>query len=290
MTARLLTANSAVEQIKKDLKVRCQKLIAIGTQPTMSVVLVGENPASLSYIKNKKKICEEIGGRFNLLQLPITISAEDFLHEINKLNQDPNINGIIVQLPVSELLRSLNISELILPDKDIDGFHPDNTKKLYQGTTDFNLLLPCTPKGIITLLRHYGIEVNGKHVVVVGRSLIVGKPVSMLLTNLDATVTLAHSKTKELKSLTRKADIVIAAIGKANFLNADYFDQNSKTIVIDVGINSLDGKLCGDVDFNSVKNIVSAISPVPGGVGPMTVVSLVENLITATEKQMKGSL
>lgn len=290
MTARLLTASSAVEQIKKDLKVRCQKLIASGIRPTMSVVLVGENPASLSYIKNKKKICEEIGGRFHLRQLPINISAETFLHEINQLNQDPNIHGIIVQLPVSELLRSLNISELILPGKDIDGFHPENTKKLYQGTTDFNLLLPCTPKGIITLLRHYEIDVKGKHVVVVGRSLIVGKPVSMLLTNLDATVTLAHSKTNDLKSLTRKADIVIAAIGKANLLNADYFDINSKTTIIDVGINSLDGKLCGDVDINSVKDIVSAISPVPGGVGPMTVVSLVENLITATEKQMKGNI
>lgn len=290
MTARLLAARPAVEKIKTDLALRCENLKQKGMTPSMSVILVGENPASLSYIRNKKKICEEVGGKFGLHQLPVDITTESFLATINSLNNDDSVHGIIIQLPVPAQLKHLNIADLVIAKKDIDGFHGENTKRLYEGTTDMNLLLPCTPKGVIKLLNFYNIPIAGQDVVIVGRSLIVGKPVSMLLSNMNATVTIAHSKTKDLKSYTRKANIVIAAVGIPNFLNATHFDPATKTTVIDVGINSLDGKLCGDVDFESCKEVVAAISPVPGGVGPMTVVSLIANMITACEAQLKGSV
>ncbi|HXH73728.1 MAG TPA: bifunctional 5,10-methylenetetrahydrofolate dehydrogenase/5,10-methenyltetrahydrofolate cyclohydrolase [Bacteriovoracaceae bacterium] len=290
MTARLLAARPAVEKIKIDLALRCESLKQKGVTPSMSVILVGENPASLSYIRNKRKICEEVGGKFALHQLPVDISTEAFLAEVKKLNIDKTVHGIIIQLPVPNQLKHLNIADLVIAEKDIDGFHGENTKKLYEGTTDMKLLLPCTPKGIIALLKYYDVPIAGQDVVVIGRSLIVGKPVSMLLSNMHATVTIAHSKTKDLKSYTRKADIVIAAVGIPNFLKASHFDPATKTTVIDVGINSVDGKLCGDVDLKDCENVVDSISPVPGGVGPMTVVSLIENMITACEAQLKGKV
>lgn len=289
MTAKLLSAAPVVEHTKKNLHARCEALKKKGLTPSMCVVLVGDNPASLSYIKNKKKICEEVGANFRLEHMPAEIGREEFLSRVEALNADPSIHGIIIQLPVSEHLKDLNLPNLIEPAKDIDGFHGLNTQKLYSGSTDLSLLLPCTPKGIVNLLKFYQVELQGKFIVVVGRSLIVGKPLSMLLSNFDATVTMAHSKTKNLRDFTRHADIVIAAIGKAHFFDHTYFDPEKKTIVIDVGINSLNGKLCGDVNMSDVKDSVAGISPVPGGVGPMTVVSLIENLISATEKQIKGS-
>lgn len=288
MTARILSAKPCVEKVKDDLKVRCESLKARGCQPAMSVVLVGDNPASLSYIRNKKKLCEEVGAKFTLHQLLPGIPAEEFLKVVNDLNNDPGTHGIIIQLPVTDHLAVLDLPQLVIPSKDIDGFHGENTRKLFEGTTDLKLLLPCTPKGVINLLKFYGYEVQGKHIVVVGRSLIVGKPLSLLLTNLNATVTLAHSRTKNLSDLTKNADIVVAAIGKGHFLDRSYFNPDRNTIVIDVGMNSLNGKLVGDVDTEDVKEVVRAISPVPGGVGPMTVLSLIENLITAAEKQLKG--
>lgn len=286
MTAKILSAAPVVEQIKKDLTIRCEALKKRGLTPSMCVVLVGDSPASLSYIRNKKKICEEVGANFRLEHMPANISREEFLAKVENLNADPAIHGIIIQLPVSEHLKDLNLPNLVKPAKDIDGFHGLNTQKLYSGTTDLSLLLPCTPKGIINLLKFYKVEIQGKYIVVVGRSLIVGKPLSMLLSNFDATVTMAHSKTKNLRDFTKHADIVIAAIGNANFFDHTYFSPEKKTIVIDVGINSLNGKLCGDVNSNDVMEYVSGVSPVPGGVGPMTVVTLIENLISATEKQL----
>lgn len=288
MTAKILSAAPVVEQIKKDLKLRCESLKNRGLTPSMCVVLVGDNPASLSYIRNKKKMCEEIGAKFQLEQLPDSISKEEFLAKIKSLNNDPSIHGIIIQLPVSENLKSLPLPNLIVPEKDIDGFHGMNTQAIYAGSTDLTLLMPCTPKGIINLLKYYGIELKGKNVVVVGRSLIVGKPMSMLLSNFDATVTLAHSHTKNIRQFTKNADIVISAIGDAHFFDHTYFSSDKNTTVIDVGMNTLDGKLTGDVNFNDVKEHVAGISPVPGGVGPMTVVSLIQNLISATEKATKG--
>lgn len=205
------------------------------------------------------------------------------------MNIDPAIHGIIIQLPVSKQLKDLPLPNLIAPVKDIDGFHGINTQNLYSGSTDLSLLLPCTPKGIVNLLRFYQIDPKGKTIAVIGRSLIVGKPLSMLLTNLDATVIQAHSQTHDLSALTKQADIVISAIGKAHFFDKSYFDPKRNTIVIDVGMNTLDGKLTGDMDQENIKDVVSAMTPVPGGVGPMTVISLIENLICATEKQSKDS-
>ncbi len=254
----------------------------------MCVVLVGDHPASLSYIRNKKKMCEEIGAHFHLEHMPSSISREDFEQKIDKLNLDPSVHGIIIQLPVAEHLRTLNIPNIINPSKDIDGFHGLNTQKIYSGTKDLSLLLPCTPKGIINLLKFYSVDISGKNIVVVGRSLIVGKPLSMLLSNFDATVTLAHSKTNQIKKYTTDADIVIAAIGKAHFFDASFFNPSKQTVVVDVGMNSINGKLTGDVDFEGVRKVAGAITPVPGGVGPMTVVSLIENLISSVELKLKG--
>lgn len=288
MTAKILSAAPVVEQIKKDLTSRCEFLKKKGITPSMCVVLVGENPASLSYIRNKKRMCEEIGAKFRLEHMPSSVSKEDFLTRLVELNHDAGVHGIIIQLPVSESLKSLDLPNLVVAEKDIDGFHGINTQKIYTGSTDLAALLPCTPKGIISLLNFYGVELKGKNVVVVGRSLIVGKPMSMLLTNFDATVTLAHSQTRDLREHTRAADIVIAAIGRGHFFDRSYFNPDKKTIVIDVGMNSFNGKLTGDVDQEDVRESVAALSPVPGGVGPMTVVSLIGNLISATEKHLKG--
>lgn len=288
MTAQILYAAPVVEKAKKDLAERCSSLKKRGLIPSMCVVLVGDNPASMSYIRNKKRLCEEIGASFQLAHMPEKISREDFLQRVRELNSDPGIHGIIIQLPVSENLKNLDLPNLIEPAKDIDGFHGLNTQKIYTGSTDLSLLLPCTPKGIVNLLKFYGVDIAGKNIVVVGRSLIVGKPLSMLLSNFDATVTLAHSRTKDIKEFTKKADIVISAIGKAHYFDRSFFDPSRGTIVIDVGMNTLQGKLTGDVNFTEVKEVVKAITPVPGGVGPMTVLSLIENLISATEKHIKG--
>jgi methylenetetrahydrofolate dehydrogenase (NADP+)/methenyltetrahydrofolate cyclohydrolase len=287
MTAKILAVQPLVEKIKKELIQRCEGLKQKGVQPAMSVVLVGDNPASLSYVRNKKKLCEEVGASFQLLQLPADIGPEKFLSKLEELNQNNSVHGIIIQLPVSEQLKKLDLPNLVAPHKDIDGFHGQNTQSIYTGTTDLSLLLPCTPKGIINLLHFYGVELAGKHVVVLGRSLIVGKPLSMLLSNFNATVTLAHSKTQNLESLTKNADIIVAAIGKAHFLNKNHLSPEKKTIVVDVGMNTLNGKLTGDA-HPEIWEVAQAVTPVPGGVGPMTVVSLIENLITATENQLKG--
>lgn len=286
-TAKILAAQPLVDEIKKDLKSRCESLKSRGTNPSMCVVLVGDNPASLSYIRNKKKICEEVGATFNLLQLPSSITEKEFLKHIDDLNHDLKIHGIIIQLPVSETLKNLDLPNLVTASKDIDGFHGKNTQNIYTGSTNLKLLLPCTPKGIVHLLKYYGVEIAGKHAVVLGRSLIVGKPLSMLLTNLNATVTIAHSHSQNLEEITRNADILISAIGKTHFVTAKHINPLRKTVVIDVGMNTLNGKLTGDV-HPEVMTVAAAVSPVPGGVGPMTVVSLIENLITATENHIKG--
>ena len=288
MNAKILTAAPVVDQTKHELKERVLALKNRGITPSMSVVLVGNNPASLSYIRNKKKICEEVGAKFSLEQFPDSISETEFLGHMKRLNGDPTIHGIIIQLPVSESLKNLNLPDMVIPEKDIDGFHSKNTRVLYLGSSDLKLLLPCTPKGVIKLLKYYGVEIAGKNAVVIGRSLIVGKPLSMLLTNLNATVTLAHSKTHNLREFTKGADIVIAAIGSTHLLDDTYFDPKKQTIVVDVGMNTLDGKLVGDCNREKLLPVVGGLTPVPGGVGPMTVVSLIENLIVATENQLKG--
>ena len=280
----LLKAQPVVDQKIDDLTKRCQALKAQGRTPFMTVVLVGDNPASLTYIRNKEKMCQKIGAEFKLLQLPSSITEAQFIHEIEILNKNPKVTGIIIQLPVSESLKNLPITQLVVPEKDIDGFHSNNTRWLYEGSAELGHLLPCTPKGILSLLDFYDLPLKGKHAVVVGRSLIVGKPVSMLLSNRHATVTLAHSKTENLEELTKSADIIISAVGKPQLITKKHINPAKRTVVVDVGMNTLNGKLVGDVAFDEVAPLVMAITPVPGGVGPMTVISLIENLILATEK------
>lgn len=282
----LLKAQPLVDQRIPELQRICDHLKAQGVQPKLVVVLVGDNPASLSYIANKRKLCEKVGASFELRQLPPTTTASAFLKIMDGINHDPTIHGCIIQLPVYGESATLDVEALVNAGKDVDGFHPTNTTQLYLGRVNEKSLLPCTPKGVMSLLKHNQIEVKGKHVVVIGRSQIVGKPLSLLLNLAGATVTMCHSGTTDLAYHTRQADIVVSAVGKINLLTAKHFDSTRKTVVVDVGMSkNTDGKLVGDVDFQAVLPVVKAITPVPGGVGPMTVLSLIENLMTAAQNQ-----
>jgi methylenetetrahydrofolate dehydrogenase (NADP+) / methenyltetrahydrofolate cyclohydrolase len=252
-----------------------------GKTPGLAVVLVGDDPASAVYVKNKNKTCNNIGFQSFENILPKNTSEETLLNLINKLNNDDHVNGILVQLPLPNHISSNKILETINPQKDVDGFHLENVGRLVTGNALFK---PCTPAGIIKLLEEYKVEIEGKNAVIIGRSNIVGKPVSLLLLEKNATVTICHSRTKDLPTLARSADILIAAIGKPNFVTSDMVKFNS--IVIDVGINRLEGKLVGDVDFASVSKQASLITPVPGGVGPMTIAMLMQNTFQAFKNSL----
>ena len=248
----------------------------IGRTPGLATVLVGEDPASAVYVRNKNKICHEIGFQSFGQNLSAETTEEELLDIIKKLNSNDEVNGILVQLPLPDHIDSEKILLSIDPEKDVDGFHPINVGKLAIGNA---LLTPCTPTGIIALLDYYKIEIPGKHAVVLGRSNIVGKPVAHLLLQRHATVTICHSKTKNLQQVNRQADILIAAVGRPHFVNSDMVKEG--TVVIDVGINRVDGKLTGDVDFDQVAEKAGLITPVPGGVGPMTIALLMENTLKA---------
>jgi len=252
-----------------------------GKTPGLAVVLVGDDPASAVYVKNKNKTCKNIGFQSFEHILPENTSEDKLLNLINELNNDDQVNGILVQLPLPSHISSKKILVSINPQKDVDGFHLENVGRLVTGNALFK---PCTPAGIIKLLDEYKIEIEGKNAVIIGRSNIVGKPVSFLLLERNATVTICHSRTKDLPSITRSADILIAAIGKPNFVSLDMVKNNA--VVIDVGINRLDGKLVGDVDFASVSKQASLITPVPGGVGPMTIAMLMENTLQAFKNSL----
>ncbi len=249
--------------------------------PGLATVLVGEDPASAVYVRNKNKICTEIGFQSFEQNLPAETTETQLLDIIKKLNENDEVNGILVQLPLPDHIDSEKILLSIDPKKDVDGFHPINVGKLAIGNAQ---LTPCTPTGIIALLDYYGIDIVGKHAVVLGRSNIVGKPVAHLLLQRHATVTICHSKTTNLKQVTSQADILIAAVGRSHFVNSDMVKEGA--VVIDVGINRVDGKLTGDVDFDPVAEKAGFITPVPGGVGPMTIALLMEN----TLKAFKASL
>ncbi len=284
---KILTANEVREFHLQKMKVQCEQLKSRGVVPFLKVMLVGDFAPSVVYTRNKKKFIESIGGKCEIVSLPKDISPDKFLQEINNAAKDPNVHGCFIQLPVPDQLKELHLSTLIPAHKDVDGFHFDNLGKLLEGDQGENSYLPCTPKGIMILLKYYNISVAKKHVVIIGRSLIVGKPLSLLLTNHDATVTLCHSRTANLAKFTKDADIIITAIGKPNFLTKEYIGNN-KPVVIDVGINSIDsGKICGDVDYAEVVSLASAITPVPGGIGPMTILALADNLLKATENSIK---
>jgi methylenetetrahydrofolate dehydrogenase (NADP+)/methenyltetrahydrofolate cyclohydrolase len=280
--AKILYAKSIVESKVRDLTQRSHRLTESGLTPKLSVILVGSNPASLLYIRNKKEFCKKIGADFELVELPESISPKEFTKAIDKLNNDSKVTGCFVQLPVPKKLSSINITQLINPAKDVDGFHLNTVTDLYMN--DLEGIIPCTPKGIVTLLNESNIEIKGQDIVVIGRSHIVGKPLTLLLQALDATVTMCHSKTKDLKKHTKAADIIISAVGLAHLIDQSFLNSKNNQIVIDVGMNKLGEKTVGDVNFDAVKNSVQAISPVPGGVGPMTVFSLMENLLKTTEK------
>tara|TARA_B100001971_G_scaffold214585_1_gene252866 strand:+ start:75245 stop:76099 length:855 start_codon:yes stop_codon:yes gene_type:complete len=278
----LLLAKPLIEDTLPKLKDLCSQM---SSPPKMRVILVGENQASVTYVKHKEKQCEKIGALFDLVKLPLDISRDDFLQEIEKLNSDNSIHGGFVQLPLPKHLSDIDTTELIAPEKDVDGFGVESFIGLIKNNYERGFI-PCTPKGIMTLFETENIDLTGKKATVIGRSLIVGKPMALLLQNAGATVTMCHSRTRNLKEHTLSADIIISAVGKTKFLNADYFQKDQSQVLIDVGMNrDEENKLCGDIDFESVKDNVKAITPVPGGVGPMTVLSLMENLVLAKQRQ-----
>ncbi len=252
-----------------------------GRTPGLATVLVGDDPASAVYVRNKNKICGELGFLSFEQKLSADTSEEKLLQLVEELNANKDIHGILVQLPLPDQIDSEKILQAIDPKKDVDGFHPINVGKLVVGNA---LLTPCTPTGIIELLDHYDIEISGKHAVIIGRSNIVGKPVSMLLLQRNATITICHSRTQNIEEVTRSADILVAAVGRANFVTEEMVSEN--TVVIDVGINRVDGKLTGDVDFEPVSKKASHITPVPGGVGPMTIALLMENTLKAFKESL----
>ena len=264
-------------RIKKEIAAQAAELTAAGTQPCLAVVIVGENPASKVYVRNKIKSCTETGIKSLEIALPEETPEAKLLEVIDSLNQDPAVHGILVQLPLPAHISEKQVIARILPEKDVDCFHPVSAGLLFTGTPYFE---PCTPAGIMELIQETGIKVSGKNCVVVGRSNIVGKPMAMLLLAANGTVTVAHSKTADLKDICKRADILVVAIGRAKFITADYVKEGA--VIIDVGMNrDENGKLCGDVDFTSVSQICGAITPVPGGVGPMTIAMLLRNTIRA---------
>ncbi len=280
MTAQIISGAELAATIRAGLAEETAKLKESGVEPGLAVILVGDDPASHSYVKGKQKACAEVGIRSFLYTFPASISEEELLAKIRELNGDPAVHGILVQLPLPEHIREWSVIETIAPEKDVDGFHPINVGKMMIGQPAF---LPCTPHGVLVMVKSAGIDIAGKHVVVVGRSNIVGKPVGQLFLREHATVTYAHSKTPDLAAITRQADILIVAVGKARLIGPDHVKPGA--VVIDVGVNRLEsGKLCGDVDFDAVKEVAGYITPVPKGVGPMTITMLLHNTIEAARQ------
>jgi len=255
-----------------------ESLKAAGKTPGLAVILVGEDPASTVYVNNKEKACQEVGIYSQVLRMPAATSQEDLLKQIEAYNNDSKINGILVQLPLPGHIDESEVIRAISPKKDVDGFHVQSAGALFTGLPGF---VSCTPKACIKLIKKTGVDIKGKHAVVVGRSNIVGKPVSILLLNENATVTMCHSKTKDLDQVCASADILVAAIGRPEFITGDFVREGA--IVIDVGINRVDGKLKGDVKFDEAEKKAAYITPVPGGVGPMTITMLMENTVEACE-------
>ncbi|MCI8590413.1 MAG: bifunctional methylenetetrahydrofolate dehydrogenase/methenyltetrahydrofolate cyclohydrolase FolD [Clostridiales bacterium] len=278
--AKIINGKEISEKIRLRIAEEVKELAAKDIVPGLAVILVGEDPASQVYVRNKKRACEQAGIYSESYELPGDTSQEELLKLIDKLNNDPKINGILAQLPLPGHIDEETVINHISPEKDVDAFHPINVGKIMIGNYDF---LPCTPAGVMALLEESGIDCAGKECVVVGRSNIVGKPQAMLLLHSHGTVTICHSRTKNLAEVTRRADILIAAVGKPDFITADMVKPGA--VVIDVGINRKeDGKLTGDVNFASVEPVASYITPVPGGVGPMTITMLLQNTLKSAKK------
>jgi methylenetetrahydrofolate dehydrogenase (NADP+) / methenyltetrahydrofolate cyclohydrolase len=283
MAAIIIDGKEIAAKKKVEIASEVQKLKEFGVTPGLAVILVGNNHASRTYVTNKEKTCRELGMHSVLIELPEMATQEELLTKIEELNGDPAIHGILVQLPLPKHIDETRVIESISPLKDVDGFHPINIGRMMTGQDAF---LPCTPYGIMVLLEEMGISVAGKHVVVVGRSNIVGKPVGQLFLNQHATVTYCHSKTVDLQHHTSQADILVAAVGVANFINADHVKEGA--VVIDVGINRNEaGKLCGDVAFDEVSQKAGYITPVPKGVGPMTITMLMYNTLKSAKNTLR---
>ena len=282
--AKIIDGKSISQQVKDEVKEQVSKLAQEGVTVTLAVIQVGADPASSVYVRNKKKACEAVGIGSESYELPEETSQEELLKLIDTLNERPEVDGILVQLPLPGHINEQIVLDRIVPGKDVDGFHPQNVGCLSIGKPGF---VSCTPAGVIQLLKRSGIEIAGKECVVIGRSNIVGKPMAMLLLKENGTVTVTHSRTKDLPSVTRRADILVVAIGKPKMITADYVKEGA--VVIDVGIHRMeDKKLCGDVDFASVEPVASAITPVPGGVGPMTIAMLMHNCLESVRLSGKA--
>lgn len=281
--AQLIDGKAIASQIKEELKEQVAALKEQGREVSLAVIQVGEDKASSVYVNNKKKACEYIGIRSLSYHLPEEVSEEELLKLINTLNQDDAVNGILVQLPVPKHIDEDRVIKAIDPKKDVDGFHPQSVGALSIGQPGF---VSCTPAGIIELLKRSNVEITGKECVVVGRSNIVGKPMALLLLRENGTVTVCHSKTADLRAVTKRADILVVAIGKPQFIDETYVKEGA--VVIDVGIHrDENNRLCGDVNFDRVKDVAEKITPVPGGVGPMTICMLMHNVVKAEEMQRK---
>lgn len=283
MTAQVIYGKDLAVKLRNEMKQEIAELANQGIVPHLTVVLIGENPASKSYVNGKKKASTEVGISYDLIELKSETREEELVYLIQKLNTDESVHGILVQLPLPQHIDEQRIIETISPYKDVDGFHPINIGRMMIGENTF---LPCTPYGIITMLKSVDITLEGKHAVIIGRSNIVGKPVGQLLLNENVTVTYCHSKTVDLKAHTKMADILVVAVGQPHVINADYMKDGA--VVIDVGVNRIeDGSLTGDVDFMDAKKKASYITPVPRGVGPMTITMLLENTIKAAKELSK---
>ena len=277
--AQIIDGKAISANVKAQVKAEVEQLKEKGIEVGLAVVIVGDNPASRVYVNNKKKACAEVGFTSYEYALPQETTQEELLDLVNKLNNDDKVNGILVQLPLPKQINENAIINAIRPDKDVDAFHPENVGHIMIGDFSF---LPCTPAGVMEMLAQTGIETEGKECVVIGRSNIVGKPMAMLLLHKNATVTICHSRTRNLAEVCRKADILVAAVGKANFVTPDMIKEGA--VVIDVGMNRLEnGKLCGDVDYNACFDKAGYITPVPGGVGPMTIAMLMKNTLTSAK-------
>ncbi|MFZ9556719.1 MAG: bifunctional methylenetetrahydrofolate dehydrogenase/methenyltetrahydrofolate cyclohydrolase FolD [Limnohabitans sp.] len=285
MTARLIDGIALSQQLRKQVAARTQALHLHGVQPGLAVILVGDNPASQVYVRNKVKACEEAGFHSLLERYDASLSQPALLEHIARLNLDERIHGILVQLPLPDHIDAQRVIEAISPEKDVDGFHIASAGALMTGLPGF---WPCTPYGCLKMLDSIGYDLKGKHAVVIGRSNIVGKPMALMLLQRNATVTVCHSGTQNLAHFTRQADVIVAAVGRRNVLTADMVKPGA--VVLDVGMNRNDeGKLCGDVDFEGVRQVASYITPVPGGVGPMTITMLLINTLESAERVAKLS-
>ncbi len=282
--AQIISGKEVALKVRERIKNEVEELLTkTGKRPGLAVIIVGEDPASQVYVRNKAKGCEEVGFHSEVYRLPEQTEMSELLALINKLNNDENIHGILCQLPLPKHLDETEVILAIDPNKDVDAFHPVNTGKIMIGNYSF---LPCTPAGVMELIASTGVDISGKECVVVGRSNIVGKPQAMLLLQKNGTVTICHSRTKNLAETTKRADILVVAVGRPNFITGDMIKEGA--IVVDVGINRMDdGKLVGDVHFESAEKVASYITPVPGGVGPMTITMLLQNTLTAAKQQIK---